>query len=449
MKATMKKVLSMLLVVALTAGIAISGTIAYLTSEDSDVNVMTMGNVSIEQLEYERVVDENGNWISTGEVDEYTYTPDQLQEFTQGKPALPAVYQDGEVKWDDRTGTDGSAHQQSWAQVGAPGSNQLFDDSVKNVIDKFVFVENTGKTDAYYRTIIAVESPEDNTAAIHLNTTGNSRFAWESLGNITVDGVRYDLKVATYNEVLTPGEISRPSLLQIFLDPSATNEDCATFGTTWDVLVLSQAVQADGFANAATALDTAFGKVSETAAEWFGADEFDVPTVVSTADELKDALANGGSIMLAKDIVVTEQLYVNSGVTVNLDTNGYSLTREETNGYVIRNNGGTLTVDGEGSIGGDFGAISTFGGTTVINSGNFYANGVQGNTHHVVFANSGAELIINGGTFAHNGGGVSDSGAVVTFMGNSNVTINGGTFTSNATYIEEIANWGGTLTDNR
>ena len=57
MKATMKKVLSMLLVVALTAGIAITGTVAYLTSENSDVNVMTMGKVSIVQHEYERVVD--------------------------------------------------------------------------------------------------------------------------------------------------------------------------------------------------------------------------------------------------------------------------------------------------------------------------------------------------------------------------------------------------------
>ena len=55
MKKKVKKAMSMLLVAALTAGISISGTMAYLTSEDSDLNVMTLGNVKIKQHEYERV----------------------------------------------------------------------------------------------------------------------------------------------------------------------------------------------------------------------------------------------------------------------------------------------------------------------------------------------------------------------------------------------------------
>ena len=96
------------------------------------------------------VKDANGNWVSTGTVDQWGYTPDKLEEFKQDELLLPTT---GTPAWDDRV----PGHQQSWAEVGAPGSNQLFDDSVKNVIDKFVFVKNTGKGDAYIRTWFAFE----------------------------------------------------------------------------------------------------------------------------------------------------------------------------------------------------------------------------------------------------------------------------------------------------
>lgn len=267
-----QKVIALLLVVALTAALSVSLTMAYLQHEDSDVNVMTLGNVEIEQLEKQRKV-ENGAWVSTGKKDEYGYTPDVLEDFADDKPAYPAVYQDGNVKWDDRNGNqnasgDGS-HQQSWGQVGAPGSNQLFDDSVKNVVDKFVFVQNTGKSDAYYRTIIAIECPEGlRDGLIHVNTNGHACFTWEDMGYATFGGVRYFLKVATYNYVLAPNEVSRPSLLQVYLDPVTNNEDCELFGDTWDIIAISQAVQTEGFADAKTALDAAFGDVATNANQW-------------------------------------------------------------------------------------------------------------------------------------------------------------------------------------
>ena len=268
-----QKAIALLLVVALTAALSVSLTMAYLQHEDSDVNVMTLGNVRIEQLEQQRKV-ENGAWVSTGEKDEYGYIPDVLENFEDNNPAYPAVYQDGNVKWDDRNGSqnasgDGS-HQQSWGQVGAPGSNQLFDDSVKNVVDKFVFVKNTGRSDAYYRTIIAIECPEGlRDGLIHVNTNDHACFTWEDMDYATFDGVRYLLKVATYNYALAPNEVSRPSLLQVYLDPVTNNEDCELFGDTWDIIAISQAVQTKGFADAKTALDTAFGGVNETnAAQW-------------------------------------------------------------------------------------------------------------------------------------------------------------------------------------
>ena len=48
----MKKVIAWLLVLTLTATVSIGATLAYLTDTDEDVNVMTLGKVKIDQLEF-------------------------------------------------------------------------------------------------------------------------------------------------------------------------------------------------------------------------------------------------------------------------------------------------------------------------------------------------------------------------------------------------------------
>ena len=47
----MKKSVLMILSLVMVTVIALTGTVAYLSSTDEDVNVMTMGNVKIEQIE--------------------------------------------------------------------------------------------------------------------------------------------------------------------------------------------------------------------------------------------------------------------------------------------------------------------------------------------------------------------------------------------------------------
>ncbi len=255
----MKKSLIIAASLVLVAVLAIGAALAYLISEDEDVNVMTLGNVKIKQLEYERATDENGNFISTGKTDEYGYTPDDLREYTQDKLIIPAVYD--EIRLEE--------NQQSWGEVGAPGSNLLFSKNVKNVQDKFVFVKNTGNVDAYYRTIIAVECPEGfNKDLLHLNMTDDPRFTWTEIGFTTIDGVRYQLFETLYSEVLVPGEISEPSLLQVFLDKKAANEDVALLEGIFNILVVSQGVQADGFDSAEEALDEAFYDVTVDQHPW-------------------------------------------------------------------------------------------------------------------------------------------------------------------------------------
>ena len=296
-----KKILAVAIAAIMLVTAIASFSLAYMTDTDEQTNTMTVGKVDIEQLEYERVLADSNNdgimeWVSTEKTDDYGYTPDQLQEFTQDKPLYPVVCletlgkaNEGSMKWDDRV----SGHQQSWAQVGAPGSNQLFDDSCKNVVDKFVFVKNTGKSDVYVRTIIAFEQGDLTAAEIdEMIGINANEYHWdleEIAKDVEIKGNKYAIICFTYRGpkqntaqggILTPDEVSRPSLLQVYLASKATNDTVERIDGNdngkYDILVLSQATQTNGFVNSTNdlqnstlALDTAFGDVTAAnAAEW-------------------------------------------------------------------------------------------------------------------------------------------------------------------------------------
>lgn len=234
-----KKIVAMGATVALAA-LAVGGaTLAYFTDTDEATNVMTMGGVSIDQIEKER--GDNG-----------------LQDFTPNKPVVPAV---GPIEWADAKLAVGAAEQ------------QVFTDDLKNVIDKFVYVNNDGKSDAYVRTIVAMEAPGyDANDLIHVNVNDTDGVTMTAWAPVDIDDVQYVYAVFTYTDALEPDANTPVSLAQVFMDSAATNGDLAPYGDTWEILCLSQAVQADGFANAATALDAAFGAANATnVAGWLAA----------------------------------------------------------------------------------------------------------------------------------------------------------------------------------
>ena len=239
-----KKILALALVVILAITAVAGASLAYLTDKDQAVNVMTLGNVAIEQYEKDR-------WGGA---------------FVQNQNLFPMVDLRGE---NDPVVVDG-----------------LFNDAMKNVIDKMVTVENTGNYAAYVRTIIAFETGiiyKENSTEIYgymhdeyIGVLSNGlKFLKNEDGTpmiINCNGKQYALAVRVYENALEPGSTTEPSLKQFFLSPNANNEITALFGDTYEILCLSQAVQSAGFetVGAEYALNAGFGKITEaTAQAWF------------------------------------------------------------------------------------------------------------------------------------------------------------------------------------
>lgn len=255
----MKKKLLFVVSMLAVASLSVGTTLAYLQAETEEtVNTMTVGNVDVEQFEMQRA--EGVAHIGTAKEGD-------LIPFVENQFLLPAV-PTGELPYTAEP-TELFYYGSYVTDEGA--GNGLWDNSkLANAMDKFVFVKNTGNTPCYFRTVYAFEVPEELTfgdaAYDHIGANVNSGYTWSDIGYTTIDGVRYYIMVATYGNwndgVLSANEIARPSLLQVALNHNVTNEQVALFGETYDVKVLTQAVQVEGFADAETALDAAFDEIS-------------------------------------------------------------------------------------------------------------------------------------------------------------------------------------------
>ena len=375
-----KKVLLSILSIALVAILSIGGTIAYLKDEDSDVNVMTMGNVKIEQIEQE--------WNEAGE----------LVDFTQAKPLYPYV---GELGWSNKDYENGAYRKFT----------------MENVVDKYVSVKNTGKSDAYVRTIFAFEMgdftyQEFKQIGISNNAENGSEFkfpgAWEWTEDFetTIDGKKYNIMVAVHKDPLAAGETTIPSLLQVYLSKDAENEDCEKLdgngNGTYDILVFSQGVQTTGFADAQTALDTAFGDITTTNHPWVNGVK--IAVTVSTEEELIEAVNAGYDILLGSNIELQEQdTVIKKDLTIYL--NGKTLTayRNHRSGLTVKDVS-TLTVDGANVVIKGEGKVLNIGDNTayavgVINNGKVTIDGGYYEAYHDTFYVKKGTLEIKAGKF--------------------------------------------------
>jgi len=251
-----KKILSLFLVIAFVAIAAISSTLAYFKDTDHDKNTFVIGDVKIELVEQQRDTD------------------GKLVEYVNDKPLLPAVYigtptLDGTIVTPDGKTVD------------------IYDTTINNEQDKVVSVHNTGTNSAYIRVLFAFEdkllddgsylldlvhpvfNEDELVGEVEWLTDANGK---RSLVSLTDDGVatNYSVCTFTYKNSVAHNLYTPASLLQIYLDPMADNNFGYTVGDRYDIKVVAQAVQADGFADNVQALTAAFGTVTvDGCLEWF------------------------------------------------------------------------------------------------------------------------------------------------------------------------------------
>jgi len=270
-----KKILALCLVVVLAVTAVTGATLAYFTDTDAAKNVMTTGNVDIKQLEEQRYYNEDGSFNTLG-------------DFEDNKKLYPVT------GYDKEEGT----YMETW------GTEYMFKNT-QNHVDKVVSVTNVGSEDAYVRTLFAFEmlnidgkwvDPIDafETHALYLTVKGSqlnpNGISWPKNSNDGYGSLTYGsgsdychvmigdklYVVGEYyygtDSKLAPEERSHASLLQVALEETVTNEQAAYF-QDYEILVLSQAAQTAGFADAKTALNTAFGDLTKvdatTLQKWF------------------------------------------------------------------------------------------------------------------------------------------------------------------------------------
>jgi len=446
MKLSRKWLMVIALVVSMT--MAISGTMAYLSDTDSRHNVMVLGSVKIEQHEYERELNSDGSYkIDTiNGADSYV-----LKDFSQGKPLYPATEVDANNQPYNFGAGDYDGTRVKMSQVDSHGSMDVF--VSKNAQDKFVTVENTGKSDAYVRTLIAFELGDlpanDFDNVIRTSSFMKTQGVWKvtDVGVVEIDDNNYFVCEYLYNGakslggvhengVLPKGDTTYPSLAQVYMTATATNEDCELIdgngNGNYDILVLSQAIQTEGFANAETALDVGFGDANVNNCKiWFGGTA--TTKTASNAAELKAALAAGGEVWLTEDVNMGDvALTIPADKAVTLNLGGKTLTVKNDAGKAssaIENKGNLTLTNGTVTYAGSGDPAYGYGTNTINNSGSLVIDGAtiinttDGGSSNAIDNAPGSKLVINSGT-------IKAEMIAIRVRDTADVTINGGEVTS-------------------
>jgi len=197
----------------------------------------------------------------------------------------------------------------------------------------------------------------------------------------------------------------------------------------------------------------------------------------SAAEVLQEALNKGGDITLSEDVTgLTSSLVVPKGVTVKLNLNGKTIESSADEVVALKVEGGTLTIEGEGTVKAKYTAVTVCDeGTLVVNGGSFISTGNSGikvgstprdekekalpGTPGTLTFNKGdvtaqefgicvydaSKVVVSGGTFTTKDNavigtnGTATQGDSKTGWGGWNITVNGGTFNGNITSSGYIA----------
>lgn len=247
-----KKLTAIFLCVALVAIAIVGASLAYFTDTKSAKNTFTVGNVKIELLE-SSLHRENAGVANDKTSDSELWSDVDMEgsNNTSKYKAGDSFYTDEQIK--------ANAAQYKCEDVKLnPGQSY----------HKMPYVVNTGANDAYIR--IRVMFPADLDTAI-LNSSmytttalNNKEFTmtYDNAGTVDRDGIKYNVYTFTRIDPLKPEEMTYWNVWgTVHMDKDVTNEEIASlFGEgkayangTFPVLVEADAIQAEGFADAAAA----------------------------------------------------------------------------------------------------------------------------------------------------------------------------------------------------
>lgn len=269
-----KKVTALCLCVALLAVAVVGASLAYFTDTKSATNTFTVGNVKIDLIESRFHREGNDNSGDTS-IPDPTQTASGMQYVTDGHKA----FTDDEIK------ADAATYQTDYLAV--KGENMVPGRGVA----KCPYVVNTGANDAYIRIRVMVPSAANNDfvdvkdGGVITNQWCSTSFisgefidqkggGWNNApaidkASVTKDDVTYDVYTFTRSEPLKAGAMTEWNVWNfIGINKTATSADIQkaidagaikvveTDGAkvmTLNVLVEADAIQAEGFANAAAA----------------------------------------------------------------------------------------------------------------------------------------------------------------------------------------------------
>ena len=265
-----KKLTAIFLCVALVAIAIVGASLAYFTDTKSATNTFTVGNVKIDLIESRFHREGNDNSGDTS-IPDPNQTASGMKYVTDGHKA----FTDDEIKTDAET--------YATEYLAVKGENMVPGRGVA----KCPYVVNTGANDAYIRIRVMVPSAANNDfigvkeGGVITNQWCSTSFisgefidgkggGWNNApaidkASVTKDGVTYDVYTFTRTEPLKAGAMTEWNVWNfIGINKDATSADIqkaidagaitANGDTmTLNVLVEADAIQSEGFANAAEA----------------------------------------------------------------------------------------------------------------------------------------------------------------------------------------------------
>ena len=244
-----KKLTALCLCVALLAVAVVGASLAYFTDTKSATNTFTVGNVKIDLIESRYHRQGSGSSGDTS-IPAPTQTASGMKYVSDGA----TIFTDEEIK------TDAANYS---AYIGERGANMV---PGKNIA-KSPYVINTGANDAYIRIRVMIPANLDTAvlnSSMYTSTAMDKEFtmAYDNSGTVNRDGVKYNVYTFTRVDPLAPNEMTYWNVWgTIHMDTEVTSaqikalfgENGAYPGGVFPVLVEADAIQSEGFDDAAAA----------------------------------------------------------------------------------------------------------------------------------------------------------------------------------------------------